>query len=131
MSANDDRDDRNEQTERAKTHLVQGLGHLFRAATAAASGIKKELDRTDVGKQVEVAGREIYRAANNVVSRLGTEMLFGTKDKDKDKKPEPSPGDERKGDDRDPPRYPPGQKPKGPTEEDPGFRIMTGDDEPK
>ena len=35
------------------------------------------------------------------------------------------------GDDRDPPRYPPGQKPKGPTEEDPGFRIMTDDDAPK
>ncbi|MDI1431885.1 hypothetical protein [Polyangium sorediatum] len=130
MSANDDRDDRNEQAERAKTHLVQGLGHLFRAATMAATGIKKELDRTDVGKQVEVAGREIYRAANNVVSRLGTEMLFGSKDKDKDKKREPGPDDERK-DDRDPPRYPPGQKPKGPTEEDPGFRIMTDDEEPK
>lgn len=129
MSANDDRDDRNEQAERAKTHLVQGLGHLFRAATMAATGIKKELDRTDVGKQVEVAGREIYRAANNVVSRFGTEMLFGPKDKDKKREPEPE--DERKGDDRDPPRYPPGQKPKGPTEEDPGFRIMTDDDQPK
>ncbi|HVK69766.1 MAG TPA: hypothetical protein VM694_35150 [Polyangium sp.] len=128
MSTNDDRDDRNEQSERAKTHLVQGLGHLFRAATMAATGIKKELDRSDVGKQVEVAGREIYRAANNVVSRLGTEILFGSKDKDKDKDKKPEPGDERK-DDRDPPRYPPGQKPKGPTEEDPGFRIMTGDDE--
>ncbi|MDC3954519.1 hypothetical protein [Polyangium jinanense] len=129
MSANDDRDDRNEQSERARTHLVQGLGHLFRAATMAASGIKKELDRSDVGKQVEVAGREIYRAANNVVSRLGTEILFGSKDKDKKREPEPE--DERKGDDRDPPRYPPGQKPKGPTEEDPGFRIMTDDDQPK
>ncbi|MDI3284889.1 hypothetical protein [Polyangium sp. 15x6] len=129
MSANDDRDDRNEQAERAKTHLVQGLGHLFRAATMAATGIKKELDRSDVGKQVEVAGREIYRAANNVVSRLGTEILFGSKDKDKKREPEPE--DERKGDDRDPPRYPPGQKPKGPTEEDPGFRIMTDDEEPK
>ncbi|MRG94774.1 hypothetical protein [Polyangium spumosum] len=129
MSGSDDRDDRNEQAERAKTHLVQGLGHLFRAATAAASGIKKELDRSDVGKQVEVAGREIYRAANNVVSRLGTEMLFGTKDKDKEKKP--SPEDERKDDDREAPRYPPGQKPKGPTEEDPGFRIMTDDEGPK
>ncbi len=128
MSANDDRDDRNEQADGAKTHLVQGLGHLFRAATMAASGIKKELDRTDVGKQVEVAGREIYRAANNVVSRLGTEILFGSKDKDK--KPAPEPEKERK-DDRDPPRYPPGQKPKGPTEEDPGFRIATDDDEPR
>jgi hypothetical protein len=119
----DDRDGRNEQTERAKEHLVQGLGLLFRAATEAAGGLKKGLDKTNVGRSIDDAGRELWRAANNVVSRIGTEIMFGPKDKDK--KPE----DDDRREDRDPPRYAPGDKPKGPTKEDPGFRIADGDDE--
>jgi hypothetical protein len=127
MGTSDDRgerDDGNDEAERAKQHLVQGLGLLFRAAGEAAEGLRKGIDKSDVGKQLDVAGRELYRAANHVVSRLGTEVFFGPKDKDKEK------SDEKKGDD-DPPRYAPGEKPKGPTKEDPGFRIATDDDEPK
>jgi hypothetical protein len=126
MSRPDD-DDRNEQTDRAKQHLVQGLGLLFRAAVEASSGLKKNLEKSDVGKSIDDAGRELWRAANNVVTRIGNEVLFSNKD-DKDKKEKPK-DDGR--DDPDPPRYRPGEKPKGPTKEDPGFSIAGGDDEPK
>jgi hypothetical protein len=120
----DERDDGTDEADRAKQHLVQGLGLLFRAAGEAAEGFRKGIDKSDVGKQLDVAGRELYRAANHVVSRLGTEVFFGSKDKDKEK------SDEKK-EEKDPPRYAPGEKPKGPTKEDPGFRIATNDDDPK
>lgn len=123
MGTRDDEKDDDDEATRAKVHFVQGVGLLFRAAGEAAEGLRKGIDKSDVGKQLDVAGRELYRAANNVVSRLGNEMFFGSKDKDKK-------DDERKNDD-DPPRYAPGEKPKGPTKEDPGFRIATDDDEPK
>lgn len=123
MGTRDDDNDGDDEATRAKVHFVQGVGLLFRAAGEAAEGLRKGIDKSDVGKQLDVAGRELYRAANNVVSRLGNEMFFGTKDKDKK-------DDERKNDD-DPPRYAPGEKPKGPTKEDPGFRIATDDDDPK
>lgn len=119
----DDKDDIDEAT-RAKVHFVQGMGLLFRAAGEAAEGLRKGIDKSDVGKQLDTAGRELYRAANNVVSRLGNEVFFGAKD-DKEKK-----DDDKKVDD-DPPRYAPGEKPKGPTKDDPGFRIATDDDQPK
>jgi len=126
-------DDRNEQADKAKQHLVQGLGLLVRAAFEAGSGLKKEIDKGQVGavgrnarKSIDDAGRELWRAANNVVSRIGNEVMFSDKDKDKKKSPE---DDGRN--DPDPPRYAPGEKPKGPTKEDPGFRIATDDDEPK
>lgn len=124
MGTRDDQDDRDE-AERAKQHFVQGLGLLFRAAGEAAEGLRKGIDKSEVGKQLDVAGRELYRAANHVVSRLGTEVFFGP-NKDKEKK-----DDEGKKWGDDPPRYAPGEKPKGPTKEDPGFRIATDDDEPK
>lgn len=123
MGTRDDDNDGDDEATRAKVHFVQGVGLLFRAAGEAAEGLRKGIDKSDVGKQLDVAGRELYRAANNVVSRLGNEVFFGSKDKDKK-------DDEKKGDD-DPPRYAPGEKPKGPTKEDPGFRIATDDDEPK
>ncbi len=119
----DDKDDIDDEAARAKLHFVQGVGLLFRAAGEAAEGLRKNIDKSDVGKQLDVAGRELYRAANNVVSRLGTEVFFGN---NKDKK-----DDEKKSEDDDPPRYAPGEKPKGPTKEDPGFRIATNDDDPK
>jgi hypothetical protein len=123
MGTRDDDNDVNDEADRAKLHFVQGMGLLFRAAGEAAEGLRKGIDKSDVGKQLDVAGRELYRAANNVVSRLGTEVFFGSKDKEKK-------NDDKKADD-DPPRYAPGEKPKGPTKEDPGFRIATDDDEPK
>lgn len=122
MGTRDDENDGMDEATRAKMHFVQGVGLLFRAAGEAAEGVRKNIDKSEVGKQLDVAGRELYRAANNVVSRLGTEMFFGSKDKDKK--------DEEKSD-KDPPRYAPGEKPKGPTKEDPGFRIATDDEQPK
>jgi len=122
MGTRDDDNDADDEAARAKVHFVQGVGLLFRAAGEAAEGLRKGIDKSDVGKQLDVAGRELYRAANNVVSRLGNEMFFGSKDKDKK---------DDKREDEDPPRYAPGEKPKGPTKEDPGFRIATNDDDPK
>ncbi|UQA61042.1 hypothetical protein [Polyangium aurulentum] len=127
MSANDDRDDRDTEAQRAKDHLMQGLGLLFRGATEAAGVLRKEIDKSNLGRSIDDAGRELLRAANNVVSRLGNDVFFGgPKDKDKERRE-----DEKKREENDPPRWAPGQKPKGPTEEDPGFRIATDDDEPK
>lgn len=123
MSGNDD--NRNEQADKAKQHLIQGLGLLFRAGLEAADGLKKELDKSNVGKSLDDAGREIWRAANNVVSRIGTEILVaGVKDKDKPDDPKDKPEDD---DRKEPPRWAPGEKPKGPTKEDPGFRIANND----
>ncbi len=123
MGMRDEDKDEVDEATRAKMHFVQGMGLLFRAAGEAAEGLRKNIDKSDVGKQLDVAGRELYRAANNVVSRLGTEVFFGGTKDDKDKKDDKS--------DADPPRYAPGEKPKGPTKEDPGFRIATNDDDPK
>ena len=123
MGTRDEDDDAHDESARAKLHFVQGMGLLFRAAGEAAEGLRKEMDKSDVGKQLDTAGKELYRAANNVVSRLGTEIFFGSKDKEKK--------DDEKKREQDPPRYPPGEKPKGPTKEDPGFRIATDDDQPK
>jgi hypothetical protein len=123
MGTRDDDNDVNDEAARAKVHFVQGMGLLFRAAGEAAEGLRKGIDKSDVGKQLDVAGKELYRAANHVVSRLGTEVFFGSKDKEKK--------DDEKKRDSDPPRYPPGEKPKGPTKEDPGFRIATDDEQPK
>ena len=119
----DEREELDDEAARAKVHFVQGVGLLFRAAGEAAEGVRKGIDKSDVGKQLDVAGRELFRAANNVVSRLGTEIFFAPKDKDKK--------DDEKKKDEDPPRYAPGEKPKGPTKQDPGFRIATDDDDPK
>jgi hypothetical protein len=127
MSANDDRDDRETEGQRAKEHLIQGLGLLFRGGIEAAGVLRKELDKSNLGRSIDDAGRELLRAANNVVSRLGNDVFFGPKDKDKERRPD----DDKKREEADPPRWAPGQKPKGPTEEDPGFRIATDDDDPK
>lgn len=123
MGTRDDEKDGADEAARAKVHFVQGVGLLFRAAGEAAEGLRKNIDKSDVGKQLDVAGRELYRAANNVVTRLGDELFFSNKDKEKK-------GDDKPSED-DPPRYAPGEKPKGPTKEDPGFRIATDDDDPK
>ena len=129
---NDDDRNRSTKTEDAKTHLKQGLGLLFRAAMEAASGVKKEIDRTNIAKSIDDAGRELARAANNVVGRIEKEIKkVQPGEPSYAKKPDPqdpqpwkqggnNPGDES--------RYAaPGTKPKGPTPEDPGFRIATGD----
>ncbi len=127
MSENNDRDERDDgEGRRAKEHLMQGLGLLVLGASEAAGALRKGLDKSNLGKSIDDAGRELLRAANNVVSRLGNDVFFNPKDKDKERRDE-----ERKREQPDPPRWAPGQKPKGPTEEDPGFRIATDDDDPK
>jgi hypothetical protein len=54
--------------------LKQGLTHLWRAAVGAASGVKREVEKTDFGKELSGAGREFARAAANVVERITEEV---------------------------------------------------------
>ncbi|MEO7331201.1 MAG: hypothetical protein ABI193_21680, partial [Minicystis sp.] len=46
----------------------------FRAAQGAAASIKKELDKSNVGKTLDDASRDFARAANNVVERIASEI---------------------------------------------------------
>jgi hypothetical protein len=63
-----------EQKDDPAEQLKQGVGLLWRAAQGAAKTIKKELDRSGVGKTLDDAGRDFARAANNVVERIATEI---------------------------------------------------------
>lgn len=124
----DERDRKEDPAEQFK----QGIGLLFRAALGAASGVKKELDRTDLGRSIEDAGRELARAATNVVERISSEIGK------KPERPWERPGERAEGratpdqhedesDDFDGVKAP---KREGSPEE-PGFRIMTDDDDNK
>src|SRR5262245_1090644 len=122
--------------------LKQGLTHLWRAARGAATGLKKELDRSDMGKALDDAGREFARAAVNVVDRLATEVsdLARPRPPSGDKGPEEGPPaesspveakpDEHTGDDEFD-GVKPRDKATGPTPQDPGFRIAIDDDDKK
>jgi len=66
----DPRDEKEDPTE----ELKQGLTHLWRAARGMATGVKKEVERTDFGKELSGAGRELVRAAANVVDRIAGEV---------------------------------------------------------
>ncbi|EYF04046.1 hypothetical protein [Chondromyces apiculatus] len=57
-----------------KDDLKQGLGLLWRAARKTATGLRQDLDRTQMGRALDDAGRELVRAASNVVGRLGDEL---------------------------------------------------------
>jgi len=127
-------DDPDRTPDDPKEQLKQGLGLLFRAARGAASSIKKEVDRTDFGKSIDDAGREFVRAASNVVDRLASELhtiAAPKREHDEWRPPEPehhtgpAPDDE---DDEFDGVKAPKRKPKGPTPEDPGFRIAIDDD---
>lgn len=108
----------------AKENLKQGLGLLWRAARKTAGGLRKDLERTNVGRALDDAGRELLRATTNVVGRIGSE-LKNMQGPDARHQQEPDP------------EHPPDggaplherNKPTGPTPEDPGFRIAL-DDEP-
>jgi hypothetical protein len=106
----------------AKTHLKQGLGLLWRAAREAAGEVRKA-PRGEIGRSIDDAGRELARAASNVLGRLAGEV----------KKPPPRPEDKprKPGDPHDDPKADPDKKkkPTGPTPEDPGFSIMSDDDD--
>jgi hypothetical protein len=120
MSSNTDRD--------PKEDLKQGLGLLWRAARKTAGELRRDLDRTSMGRALDDAGRELVRAASNVVGRLGVELS---------KVQPPAPGNAAR-QDRDvaregEPEAPPKRPPAGPTPEDPGFRIAVDphDDKPR
>jgi hypothetical protein len=141
-------DERDKKDDPAQ-ELKQGLTHLWRAARGAATGLKKEIDRTDMGKALDDAGREFARAAVNVVDRLAVEVTELTK-------PRP-PVDARGGESRPdeaapgetvpdahagpaPDEHPdedefdgvkPREKPAGSAPPDPGFRIAIDDTEKK
>ena len=129
----DERDPKDE--EKPTEELKKGLGHLWRAAKGAAASVKKEVDRTEFGKAFEEAGRELGRAANNVVGRISTEIAKST-EKGKDEAPPAPPPPPPVGEDddfdgvrpRDAKPADDGAKPKGPTPEDPGFRIAVDDE---
>ncbi|WP_437569940.1 MULTISPECIES: hypothetical protein [unclassified Sorangium] len=106
MSSDPDRDD-------PKDDLKQGLSLLWRAARKTAVDLRKDLDRTSVGKAIDDAGRELVRAATNVVGRIGAELSKGP--------PAAPPREERP--DGGAGAGAPEARPTGPTPEDPGFRI--------
>jgi hypothetical protein len=131
---NDERDDKDDPAE----ELRQGLTHLWKAARGVATGVKKEVERTDFGRELSGAGREFVRAAANVVDRIADEVGTLTKPRHSDEKHEESPP-VGSGSAVVPPDAPPdedefdGVKPTqtGPTPQDPGFRIAVDGDEKK
>jgi hypothetical protein len=118
----DDRDKKDDPAE----ELKQGLTHLWRAARSVATGVKKEVERTDFGKAIDDAGREFVRAAANVVERIAEEVNElakppppGAPPPAAEAKPEPEEHDED--DEFDGVR--PKEKPAGTTPSEPGIRI--------
>ncbi len=79
----DERDKKEDPAE----ELKQGLSHLWKAARGVATEVKKEVERTDFGKELSGAGREFVRAAANVVDRIADEVSDLAKPK--------APGDKR------------------------------------
>lgn len=132
MSNEPDDQKKKEEDEPVK-QLAEGIGMLLKAAKGAAKGIKKELDKTTVGKVFEDAGREFARAATNVVDQVSAE-ISGKKKPDSHAPPphehheHPAPKDHDEADEFDGVRPTP---PKGATPEDPGVRIAVDDDEKK
>jgi len=132
----DKHDEKDKETPEAPAkQFAEGIGMLFKAAKGAAAGIKKELDRTHVGKAFEDAGREFARAATNVVEHVSAEISGKKKPQSQPPPPEHegvefTPPHERDAADDDFDGVTP-KKPAGPTPEDPGFRIAVDDDEKK
>jgi len=110
--------------------LKQGLSHLWRAARGVGREVKKEVERTDIGKALDDAGREFVRAAANVVDRLTGEMSDLTRPSKPPVVPDDAPPKEEPHEDEFD-----GVKPKekgaGPTPQDPGFRIAVDDEKKK
>lgn len=113
--------------------LRQGLTHLWRAARGAAAGVKKEVERTDIGKAIDDAGREFVRAAANVVDRIAHEVdTIAKPSKPDGEAPPPPPADAKHdGDDDEFDGVRPREKGASPTTGDPGFRIAVDDDKKK
>jgi hypothetical protein len=111
--------------------LKQGLTHLWRAARSVGREVKKEVDRTEIGKVIDDAGREIVRAATNVMDRLSTEVNELTKPPKAAAGPEVTPPTEVKPDDDEFDGVKPREKADGSTAQDPGIRIAVEDDTKK
>ena len=126
----DDDHERRSETDAAKAHFKQGLGLLFKAAREAATGFKKEVDRTGIARSLDDAGRELARAATNVVGRIEKELKKvqpGEPTYAKAEDPQDPQPWKKKGE---PDQHEEARKPKGPTKDDPGFWIANpeGDD---
>ncbi len=69
--------------DKAFATLEKGLGDLFKAAEvvagSVAGSVKKELDKSKVGRTLDDAGRELARAASNVASFVGQELTEWSK----------------------------------------------------
>jgi hypothetical protein len=118
--------------------LKQGLTHLWRAARGVGREVKKEVERTDLGKVLDDAGRELVRAAANVVDRIAEEVGDLTKPskpsaghEDAPPKDAPPKDEAHAGPDDDFDGVKPKPKADGPTPQDPGFRIAVDDDKKK
>lgn len=126
--------DEPEKKDDPAAELRQGLTHLWRAARGAAAGVKKEVERTDLGKAIDDASREFVRAAANVVDRISHEVdTIAKPHRPGGERPpsEPPPPPETKGVDEEDEFDGVRPKEKGPTPEDPGFRIAVDDSEKK
>lgn len=131
----DERDKKDDPAE----ELKQGLTHLWKAARGVASEVKKEVERTDFGKELSGAGREFVRAAANVVDRIADEVGTLAKPRHPDEKHHGEAPPQGSGSAVVPPDAPPEEdefdgvkpKPTGPTPQDPGFRIAVDEDEKK
>ena len=135
MSNEPDDEKKKEEDEPVK-QLAEGIGMLLKAAKGAAKGLKKELDKTSVGKVFEDAGREFARAATNVVDQVSAE-ISGKKKHDSHAPPphehhegqeHAAPKDHDEADEFDGVKP---TKPKGTTPEDPGIRIAVDDHDEK
>lgn len=117
------------ETDDPAENVKQGLGLLWKAAKKVAKDVKKDVTVSTVSHTIEDAGREIARAATNVAEKVGEEL-----DKIRPRDPDyAEPDDERMKPpyERDERESRPGDKPKGPTKSDPGFRIAIDDDDKK
>jgi hypothetical protein len=143
MSDERDKSDKSDKKkdEDPAEELKQGLTHLWKAARGVATEVKKEVERTDLGKELTGAGREFVRAAANVMDRIAEEVGDIAKPRkpgekheeppELNKPPEGSgaaaPGGGTDEDEFDGVK----PKPKEGTSQDPGFRIAVDEDEKK
>lgn len=132
---------------RAKASLLKGAREVFRAAQTAVGAVKREISGKDLAKTVDEGGKEILRAFTNVATVVGGGLQdWGKKaqeslDGEASAASQATDGDwpttreeyerrygkvgeewprTRQEYER---RYGSPEKPKGPTDEDPGFRI--------
>lgn len=113
--------DERDTDQKPAEELKRGLHHLWRAARGVAAEVKREVHRTDIGKVLDDAGKELARAATNVVDRISGEVT-GHK-----------PGATRGGAPAEPPHGTEGEgeKPAPTGGSDSGFRIAVDEDNSK